>query len=138
VCFLLQFFGDDDMNLRGWFATTGRTGEGHDLPESLSWECVSDPSGAFLGRVFRRIDLDTSAQMKTWPASIEFRCQRTGERLRYSLGRLENIAETVISWLLYLDGHRVIYRSSRQSVPDAVLKRYHVEPGSERLEWRTA
>jgi hypothetical protein len=134
VCFLLQFFGDD-MNLRGWLATIGRTGEGHDLPDSLSWECVSDPSSEFLGRMFRRIDLDTSAKMQTWPDGIEFCCRRTGERLRYADGRLGHPGE---NWLLYLDGRRVIFRSNRQSVPDAVLKRYGVNPGSERLEWRSS
>ena len=50
---------------------------------SYPWLVIADPSGDFLGRCFRSLDLNTRYNSH-WPIGIVFENERTGERKRWT------------------------------------------------------
>ncbi len=68
---------------------------GNTQPREISrvyaWLTTRDPSGAFIGRLFQSIDLETGTRMCTWPDGIEFANIYTGEQKRYEKGKLRDV-----------------------------------------------
>jgi hypothetical protein len=65
------------------------------------WLVVRDPThsratpGDFYRRLFRRTDLERSAQDRTWPEGICFRHLPSGRELVYRSGKLQQVKQNL-------------------------------------------
>ena len=54
-----------------------------DRKAQYDWLVIDDPEACFQGGIFRWIDLEMSAEERTWPVGIRFQNVHTGRVLRF-------------------------------------------------------
>lgn len=60
------------------------------LPHGYRWLCVADPTGVFLGAIFRAIDIPTEGDDENgWPDGITWQHIRNLSRITYHNGSIQ-------------------------------------------------